>query len=61
MQPELMQIRFDLASKKLQLFVATIRSKSTTQQQFDAVKAEKETADNLLKIAQGQFFHCKAN
>jgi len=53
---EAAKVRFDLASKNYQRFKNLLDQKSATQQQFDGIKAEKETADNLLKIAQGQVF-----
>lgn len=50
------KVRFDLASKNFQRFKNLLDQKSATQQQFDGIKAEKETADKLLNIAEGELF-----
>ena len=51
---EAAKVRFDLANKNFERFKNLLDQKSTTQQQFDGVKAEKETAEKLLKIAEGE-------
>lgn len=48
------KVRVDLATKNYNRFKNLLEQKSTTQQQFDGVKAEKETAEKLLKVAEGQ-------
>ncbi len=48
------KVRVDLATKNFNRFKNLLEQKSATQQQFDGVKAEKETAEKLLKVAQGQ-------
>lgn len=50
------KVRYDLASKNYQRFKNLLEQKSATQQQFDGIKAEKETAEKLLKIAEGELF-----
>lgn len=55
------KVRYELASKNYQRFKTLLDQKSATQQQFDAVKAEKETADKLLKIAEGELFALQKN
>jgi membrane fusion protein, multidrug efflux system len=50
------KVRLDLAQKNFLRFKNLLDQKATTQQQFDGVKAEKETADKLLKIAEGELF-----
>lgn len=50
------KIRLELTSKNLERFQTLLQQKSVSQQQFDGVKAEKETAEKLLKIAEGEVF-----
>jgi membrane fusion protein (multidrug efflux system) len=50
------KVRYELASKNYQRFKNLLDQKSATQQQFDGIKAEKETAEKLLKIAEGALF-----
>ncbi len=50
------KIRVELTAKNLERFQALLQQKSVTQQQFDGIKAENETAEKLLKIAEGQVF-----
>lgn len=50
------KVRYNLASKNYQRFKNLLEQKSATQQQFDGIKAEKETAEKLLKIAEGELF-----
>lgn len=50
------KVRYDLASKNYQRFKNLLEQKSATQQQFDGIKAEKETAEKLLIIAEGELF-----
>ena len=51
---EAARVRYDLASKNFERFKNLLSEKSVTQQQFDGIKAEKETAEKLLNVAQGQ-------
>jgi membrane fusion protein, multidrug efflux system len=51
---EAARVRVDLALKNFNRFKNLLDQKSATQQQFDAAKAEKETAEKLLKVAEGQ-------
>ena len=50
------KVRYDLASKNYQRFKNLLEQKSATKQQFDGIKAEKETAEKLLIIAEGELF-----
>ena len=51
---EAAKVRVELATKNFNRFKVLFDQKSATQQQFDGIKAEKETAEKLLKIAEGQ-------
>ncbi len=51
---EAARVRVELANKNYLRFKNLFDQKSATQQQFDGVKAEKETAEKLLKVAEGQ-------
>ncbi len=53
------KIRFELAAKNYNRFKTLLEQKSTTQQQFDGVKAEKETAEKSLRMAEGQVLSLK--
>lgn len=48
------KVRFDLAEKNYKRYKNLLDQKSVTQQQFDVIKAEKETSEQLLSIAQGE-------
>lgn len=48
------KVGVDVTTKNYQRFKNLLEQKSTTQQQFDVVKAEKEGADAKLRIAESQ-------
>ena len=51
---EAARVKLDIASKNFQRFENLFNQQSATQQQFDLAKAEKEGAEQGLKIAEGQ-------
>jgi membrane fusion protein, multidrug efflux system len=51
---EAAKVRLELANKNYIRFKNLLDEKSVTQQQFDGIKAEKETAEKLLKVSEGQ-------
>jgi membrane fusion protein, multidrug efflux system len=53
---EAAKIRFELAAKNLERFQTLLQQNSVTQQQFDGIKAESETAEKLVRIAEGEVF-----
>lgn len=48
------RVRYELAVKNYDRYKTLLDQKSATQQQFDGVRAEKETAEKLLRVAEGQ-------
>jgi membrane fusion protein, multidrug efflux system len=48
------RIKYEASNKNYLRFKALLEQKSTTQQQFDGVKAERDANEQLLKIAEGQ-------
>ena len=50
------KIRYELASKNYTRFKTLLDQKSTTQQQFDIINAEKETAEKSLRMEEGKLF-----
>lgn len=48
------KVRVELAQKNYKRYKNLLDQKSATQQQFDGIKAEKETAEKLLSIAEGE-------
>ena len=48
------RVAVDVTTKNYQRFKNLLEQKSTTQQQFDGVKAEKDAADAKLRIAESQ-------
>lgn len=53
------KIRLQLTTKNYERFQTLLQQKSVTQQQFEGIKAENETAEKLLRIAEGQVFALK--
>jgi membrane fusion protein, multidrug efflux system len=51
---EAAKVKFNVSLKNYERFKTLLEQKSATQQQFDGIKAEKEAAEQLLKIAEGQ-------
>jgi membrane fusion protein, multidrug efflux system len=48
------KVKLEVSNKNYQRFKTLLEQKSTTQQQFDGIKAERDANEQLLKIAEGQ-------
>jgi membrane fusion protein, multidrug efflux system len=48
------RVKLDASNKNYQRFKTLLDQKSTTQQQYDGIKAERDANEQLLKIAEGQ-------
>jgi len=48
------KVKLEVSNKNYDRFKTLLEQKSTTQQQFDGIKAEKDANEQLLKIAEGQ-------
>lgn len=48
------KVKLEVSNKNFQRFKTLLEQKSTTQQQFDGIKAERDANEQLLKIAEGQ-------
>ena len=48
------KVKLEVSNKNYQRFKILLEQKSTTQQQFDGIKAERDANEQLLKIAEGQ-------
>ena len=48
------KVKLEVSNKNYQRFKTLLEQKSTTQQQFDGIKAERDANEQLVKIAEGQ-------